>query len=177
MNNKINLSLVVLCALTLSSCNTDSEYINYPTYSYSNINQPYNINSYNMVSTDYKYNSDYQYREKQEVRVPDSYYVGEYHSPVSFKDRDQTWVNSQNPQGYTIELTEGEKASQVAQVLYKAPKNDRMAQVKYDRDGKTHYKGVYGTYKSAEEAQKALNSLPAEIKGGASVINWSSVQQ
>lgn len=170
MNKKINLALMTLCAFTLSSCYTDTDYIRYPAYSYSNLNEPYSIKTYNMA------NYDYKYQERQEVKVPDSYYVGEYHSPVSFKDRDQTWVNSQNPQGYTIELTEGDRASQVAQVLTKVPKSDRMAQVKYDRDGKTRYKGVYGTYKTAEEAQKALNSLPSDIKGGASVINWSSVQ-
>lgn len=172
MNDAFKLTMIGICAFSMSSCSMmdKNEYPNYPTYVYDPA-QPYTLNNYNTV------NYDYSYRQKQEVVVPDSYHVGELHSPVSFKDRDQTWVNSQNPQGYTIELTEGEKASQVAQVLYKAPKNDRMAQVKYDRDGKTHYKGVYGTYTSAEEAQKALNALPPEIKNGASVINWSSVQQ
>lgn len=103
--------------------------------------------------------------------------MGDLRSPVSFKDRDQNWVNSQSPQGYTIELVEGDKAAQVAQVLYKAPKNDRLVQVKYEQDGKTHYNGVYGTYRSADEAQKALNALPPEIKSSASVVNWSIVQQ
>ncbi|KTD41010.1 SPOR domain-containing protein [Legionella parisiensis] len=171
MDKKINLALMAICAFILSSCTKGSDYMAYPAYSYTDITEPYAINSYNMV------NYDYRYQQKQEVKVPNSYYVGELHSPTTFKDRDQNWVNSQNPKGYTIELVEGDKASQVAQVLYKAPKNDRIAQVKYDRDGRTRYKGVYGTYGTAEEAQKALNALPPEIKSSASVINWGSVQQ
>lgn len=91
--------------------------------------------------TDYRAR-DYNYGNQsgQSVVVPDSYHVGEYHSPVSFKDRDRNWVNSQNPQGYTIQIADDEKAAYVAQKLYKAPKNDRMAQVKYYQNGKTHYK-------------------------------------
>lgn len=170
MNTQFKLALIGLCAFTTSSCTMmdKNEYSNSPTYAYDPA-QPYTLNNYTMI------NYDYGYQQKKEVVVPDSYHVGAFHSPVSFKDRDQTWVNSQNPNGYTIELAEGDKASQVAQVLYKTPKNDRMAQVTYDRDGKTHYKGVYGTYTSAEEAQKALNALPPDIKNSASVINWSSV--
>ncbi|KTD04261.1 SPOR domain-containing protein [Fluoribacter gormanii] len=171
MDKKINLALMVVCAFIMSSCTKDSEYLTYPAYSYTDITEPYAMNSNRML------NYDYRYQPARAVNVPDSYHVGELHSPVSFKDRDQTWVNSQNPQGYTIELAEGDKASQVAQVLYKAPKKDRMAQIKYERDGKTRYKGVYGTYGTAEEAQKALNSLPPEIKSSASVINWGNVQQ
>ncbi|WP_058520091.1 SPOR domain-containing protein [Legionella tucsonensis] len=170
MNKKINLALIAIGAFIISSCTKESDYMTYPAYSYTDTTEPYAMKSYNMV------NYDYRYQQKQEVKVPNSYYVGELHSPTSFKDRDQSWVNSQNPQGYTIELVENDKASRVAQVLYKAPKNDRIAQVKYDRDGKTRYKGVYGTYNTAEEAQKALNALPPEIKSSASVINWSSVQ-
>jgi septal ring-binding cell division protein DamX len=116
-------------------------------------------------------------QSSQGVVVPDSYHVGEYHSPVSFKDRDKGWVSSQNPQGYTIELADDQKASKVAQKLYKAPKNDRMAQVRYQKNGKPYYKGVYGTYNSPEAAQKALDQLPAELKQGAGVKSWGSVQE
>ncbi|MBI2785917.1 MAG: SPOR domain-containing protein [Legionella longbeachae] len=171
MNNKIILALMGIGAFSMSSCSTmgDSEYLTYPTYTY-DVSQPYTLNNYNMV------NYDYKYQQKQDVVVPDSYHVSEFQSPVSFKDRDQTWVNSQNPQGYTIELVEGNKASKVAQTLYKAPKNERMAQVKYDRDGKTYYKGIYGSYGTASEAQKALNALPPELKNSASVVNWNNIQ-
>lgn len=173
MANTNKFILLGVCAFNLSSCSMidTTENLSYPAYAYTyDATQP---ETYTNYTTN---NYEYRYPQKQEVVVPDSYHVGEMRSPVSFKDRDQAWVNSQNPQGYTIELVEGDKAAQVAQVLYKAPKKDRMAQVHYDHDGKTRYKGVYGTYSSAEEAQKALNALPPEIKSGAAVINWNSVQ-
>lgn len=125
---------------------------------------------------DYGY-SDYEYsNQSQMVDVPDSYHVGEYHAPVSFKDRDKQWVNSQNPQKYTIELADDEKAAAVAKKLYQAPKSDRSAQVQYQKNGKSYYKGVYGSYDSPEAAQKALDGLPTDIKQGAGVKNWGSVQ-
>jgi septal ring-binding cell division protein DamX len=179
MNNKIKFTALGFCALGISSCmmeDSTSRNLVYPAYpSYDN-RQFYNQGNLDMVnySDNYKYNEAYE--SKQSVVVPDSYHVGEMHSPVSFRDRDQTWVSGQNPQAYTIELAEGDKASQVAQVLYKAPKNDRMAQIKYEQGGKEYYRGVYGSYHSAEEAQKALDALPADIKGRASVKNWRSVQ-
>ena len=80
-------------------------------------------------------------------------------------------------QNYTIELADGDKASEVANTLYKAPKNDRMAEIKYQKDGKTYYKGVYGSYPSLEAAQQALTTLPDEIKQKAGVQTWGSVQQ
>lgn len=169
MNKNIKICIMGICALTLTACTVDeSTYQYYPIY-YNNT-QPYTMYDYNTVNYDYKYN------EKQDVVVPESYHVGELHSPVSFKDRDQNWVNGQDPNGYTIELVDGDKASRVAQVLYKAPKNNRMAQVKYERDGKEYYRGVYGSYTSSDEAQKALNALPPEIKNSASIKNWSNVQ-
>lgn len=183
MNNKIKSSLVGFCSLGLSSCmimeNSTSQNLNYPAYATYDT-QFYNQNNLNRVPENYKYDA-YKYSEdsssKQNVTVPDSYHVGEAHSPISFKDRDQNWVSGQNPQAFTIELADGEKASQVAQKLYKAPKNDRMAQVKYQRGGKEYYRGVYGSYNSAQEAQKALDTLPADVKNGASIKNWGSIQK
>ena len=160
------------CTVGLSSCMVYDDNLagNYQTYAY-NDNQLYPKMDYSSS------NAGYQYQLSEgAVRVPDSYHVGEFHSPVSFKDRDKTWVTGQNPQAYTIELADGEKASQVAQKLYKTPKNDRMAQIKYQRNGKDYYKGVYGTYPDAQSAQKALEGLPEDIKKGAGVKNWGSVQ-
>ncbi len=172
MNKKIKLILVTLCALELAGCMTyeeasDDNYRNYV----------YNDNRINTQFTGYDAGITYRPEATSAVSVPDSYHVGEYHSPVSFKDRDRNWVSNQNPQGYTIEVADDEKASLVANKLYKTPKNDRMAQVKYQRDGKDYYKGVYGNYPDAQSAQKALDALPAEIKQGAGVKNWGSVQQ
>ncbi|WP_131781393.1 SPOR domain-containing protein [Legionella gresilensis] len=112
----------------------------------------------------------------REVKVPESYHVGAYHSPTRAKDRDRNWVSNQNPQGYTIEIADGEKPAQVAKKLYLAPKNDRMAEIKYQRDGRDYYKGLYGSYSSKEDAEKALNNLPAELKQGANIKDWSSIQ-
>lgn len=172
MNNKWKSILLSLSVLNLSSCMvTDNEGYSpsYQSYTYDNSQLYPNVNSYD---TSYRYANS-----EQVVNVPNSYHVGEYHSPVSFKDRDRTWVSGQNPQAYTIEIAEGDKASQVAKQLYKMPKNDRMAQVKYQANGKPHYKGVYGTYPDVQSAQKALDALPSDVKQGASVKNWGAVQQ
>ena len=171
INNKIKLIALAFCAVNLSSCAMyDDTLTTYQSYAYDDSRLYPQVN--------YRLNN-YSYQTRpgnQAVSVPDSYHVGEYHSPVSFKDRDRSWVSSQNPQGYTIEVADDEKASKVAQKLYKAPKNDRMAQVKYQRNGKAYYKGLYGTYDSPEAAQKALDALPPEIKQGAGVKNWGNVQ-
>lgn len=160
-----------LCTVGLSSCVSYQENYTpgYQAYVYDN-SQLYPQGNYRML------HSDERNQGNQAINVPDSYHVGEYHSPVSFKDRDRNWVSSQNAEGYTIEVADDEKASQVAEKLYKAPKSDRMAQVKYQHHGKTYYKGVYGTYNNAKEAQKALDALPEDIRNGAGVKSWGSIQ-
>jgi septal ring-binding cell division protein DamX len=165
-----------LCAINLHSCvmnqqsvSTDYNraYVLYtydPSHSYP---QPYYQNYQRY---------DYNTMPTQSVEVPESYHVNSLSAPVSFKDRDRTWVNSQNPGNYTIEIADDEQASQVAQKLYKAPKKDRMAQIKCKTNGKQHYKGLYGSYASQEDAEKALNDLPSDLKQGAGVKNWSHIQ-
>jgi len=143
--------------------------------------EPYNSNAYqgSMLYPD-GYDSTGstvdQVSNKQTVVVPESYHVSSMHGPVSPKDLDRSWIDSQSPQSYTIELAEGDKPSQVAGAMSKAPKNERTAEIKYQRDGKPYYKGVYGSYSSYDEAQQALNALPNDVKQGAGIKAWESVQ-
>lgn len=174
MNNRNRYLAIGLCTLSLTSCADLDERVSsdYPTYAYTYNDSRLYYPQNNYSSSQYYYAAP----EKKSVEVPDSYHVGAYHSPVSFKDRDRDWAKGQNPQKYTIELADGDKAAQVAQKLYKTPKSDRMGQVQYQRDGKPYYKGLYGSYDSSEAAQKALDALPAEVKQGAGVKSWGSVQ-
>lgn len=163
-----------ILVLALSSC-AEMNNQTYEHYGYSSY-----PNYYPMQMQGSYMGSDISYESQQqpaaEVSVPDSYYVGPARTPVSFKDKDKQWVSSQNPRAYTVEVADDEKASKVAGKLYQLPKNDRMAQVKYQRDGKGYYKGVYGSYESQEAAQKAIDALPADLKAGAAVKDWESVQ-
>lgn len=173
MLNKTRIAgYLCFCIAGLSACtnmmNPTSNPKAYTNYQYTpeSTTQSY-IDSYNSPYSDY---------QEKPVVVPESYHVGVNHSPTPHTDVDREWVNSQNAQNYTIELAEGEKASDVANALYKAPKSERMAEVHYQRDGKSYYKGVYGTYPNQEAAQKALNSLPEDMKAKAGVKTWGSVQ-
>lgn len=161
------------CILNLTSCMVQDEAnysASYQTISY-NSSPYYPMSDYSTSDAGYRYQTG-----STEVTVPDSYHVGAFHSPTSFKDRDKTWVSGQNPQGYTIALAEGEKAAQVAKTLYKTPKTDRTAQVKLQQNGKAYYKGLYGSYPDAASAQKALDALPDDVKKGAAVTTWGSIQ-
>lgn len=182
----IGLMIISLTACTITE--QDGYYpagyqgYNYPAYDYKPY-RPWSGGSVTNTHGSYLYDSDsyntsYQnYREKSAPVVPDTYYTGPARAPVSFKDNDKNWVNSQNPYGYTIQVADEEKASKVAGKLHKVPKNNRMAEIRYQKDGKNYYKGVYGTYENKEAAQKAMENLPADIRQGASVQGWQSVQR
>lgn len=166
---------LIPCITLLAACSgmNDSvpDYTPYQSYTYNHV-------SWYSPNTNYSNAVDYTYQEKPQsrVNVPETYHVGAFHSPLSAKDRDRNWVSQQNSQGYTIEIADDEKASQVAKKLYQIPKNEPMAEVNYQRGGKQYYKGLYGSYNSPEEAQKALNALPEDIKKGAGIKNWSNVK-
>lgn len=169
MNRIIKGACVGFGFLTLTACTSMDDSMETPPATYTYDFTP------NYFHEDYQVRS-YSYDSPKTVTVPDSYYAGTTQTPVASKDLDKSWVSGQKAQGYTIEIADGEKASSVAQTLMKAPKNERTAQVKYQRAGKTYYKGLYGSYESSEAAQKALEALPASIKQGAGVKNWGVVK-
>lgn len=110
-------------------------------------------------------------------RSAKSYHFSNSGSPKSHKQRDAEWINSQNPNNYTIELAEDEKASNVAKKLFNTPKQERMAQYKSQKDGKTVSKGIYGSFKDSESAKKALDKLPADVRDKAKVKTFGNAQQ
>lgn len=170
--NRLQYLIMSLGAGVLCSCTVDDspDYSQYAAYNYSELQY---TQSYDANPDMY---SQYPMSGSGMVTVPESYHVGANHSPTPAKDSDKNWVSNQNPQGYTIEIAQDQKAAKVASTLYKAPKNNRMAEIKATKNGSTYYKGLYGSYPSYEEAQKALNSLPDDIKQGAGIKNWGSVQ-
>lgn len=171
MNSRLKLLSVTVSVMSLCACAmvNPNGYTNYQSYNYEDL-VPY------AEGTSGPETYQNAVEDKKQVFIPNSYHVGAYHSPASFKDRDRTWVSSQNPQAYTIELAEGDKASYVAGKLFKAPKTDRAAQVSYQKGNQSYYKGLYGSYASKEAAEQVLASLPDEVKSGAQVKSWASVQ-
>lgn len=167
---------ITLCAVGLSACtslyNKSSD-----THTYPSKNRDAAIQLYpDGYDNGGAYAPDQVNAASIKPVVPDSYHVGDATAPASFKERDNGWVGKQNPQGYTIEIANGENAANVASSLQKAPKNERAAEVKYKQDGKQYYKGVYGSYPTYEAAQQALNALPDDVKQGASVKTWGNIQ-
>ena len=170
MSKKRRFLSLYLCVASLSACTTYSP-SSLPAYQYSYEDTHFYPDKYQSGI----YSSD-QDQETKQVMVPESYHVGVNHSPTPHTDRDRTWMDSQSAQSYTIELAEGDNASRVASTLYKAPKNDRMAEIKYQKEGKTYYKGVYGSYPNLEAAQGALKALPQDMQQTATIKTWGSVQ-
>lgn len=110
-------------------------------------------------------------------RSAKSYHFSNSSSPKSHKQRDIEWINSQNPGGYTIELAEDEKPASVAKQLFNTPKQERMAQYKHQKNGKTVHTGIYGSFKDSESAKKALAKLPADVREKAKVKQFGSSQK
>lgn len=188
MKTKINKAGILICTLAISSCSMmkmDSESDNYYSpYSFGQKKQTATAPLYpdgydNTVNISENVDNTYQGTSMpaaKTVTVPESYHVSTDSAPVSFKDREKSWIGRQNPQNYTIQIDNSGNASDVAKTLQRAPKDARSAEVKYERDGEKRYRGVYGTYSSYEAAQKALNNLPSDLKQNAQIKTWGSVQ-
>ena len=181
--NRQQLILLSVCCVGLTACgrmNSERDYSYETSGGYYGVYHDSNL--FSSTASSYSYGYD-NYAPNEEasmntegVTVPETYHVGSDYAPVPAKDRDRTWVSAQNPEGYTIEIADGDKASQVASKLYQAPKKERMAEVQYYRNGGQYDKGLYGSYSSYEAAQQALDALPENLKQQAGVKSWREVQ-
>ncbi|MCC5791531.1 MAG: SPOR domain-containing protein [Legionellaceae bacterium] len=176
---KTSIAVVMIGAFSLSACmQYGGRY-----YSERSLYQGHTYGDYEeRIDPEYGQYSDDQQRNMEEQRssrvsVPDSYHVGSRHSPERHQSRDNSWIRSQNPQGYTIQLAEGAKASAVAAALTRAPKRDRMATLKSFENGQVYFRGLYGSYHRYDEAKQALEALPEDLRGQAQIKKWSSVQR
>ena len=124
MSSSIKYAGIVVSICTLCACSSfnPNGYTNYQTYT------EYGTDLYPEGYENTANYTDYP-APKQSVSVPESYHVSAYHSPIKPKDVDQQWVGSQNANGYTIEVAEGEQPASVAKTLLKVPKNERKAEV------------------------------------------------
>ncbi|MCR9192318.1 MAG: SPOR domain-containing protein [Gammaproteobacteria bacterium] len=122
---------------------------------------------------DSNYGSNGSNRGSKTVVVPESYHLGASNSPVASKDADRQWVDTQSPNGYTIQIAHDQKPAPVAKKLYKAPKTERSAEVKSQSGS---YLGLYGSYPTREAAESQLNALPDDLKNNAQIKHWGIVQ-
>lgn len=153
-------------SLLLQSCGMNSMYSDRSSHWMSNYGYSYG----------YDYDTDYRYRPKRAIHEERGYHLSQGATPTSHKHRDREWIYQQNQQHYTIEVGSGDKASSVAKKIHKSPRTGGSAQFRHKRGNQTVYTGVVGSYKSREDAEKALNSLPEEVRGTAKVRNWGRVQ-
>ncbi len=188
MKNKLRTLTIIACSLGLTACMLDSEQSidGYDPYSKRPSSMLYPEGYESPANDTTIYDTTPQPTTSSTpiispqgvgVVVPETYHVSTTHGPTSVHDVDTSWVNQQNPNHYTIELAESNKASQVARILASAPKHARTAEVQTQRNGQSYYTGVYGTYANKEDAEQALNTLPDNIKSNANIESWSQVQQ
>jgi septal ring-binding cell division protein DamX len=95
---------------------------------------------------------------------------------VSAKNVDVSWVEQQNPSNTTILLTSDNKPLPVSMALMQAPKDERSAALKYEKNGQIYYSGVYGNYNDQASAEQALQKLPENLRKNARIVNWTAVQ-
>lgn len=173
MYTKIKLFSIVCSSVCLSACMLNGENSNTSYYS------PNNEQQTTLYPEGYETMGNYDHppmlqRDTTEVIVPQTYHINNAStSPTLAKDIDKNWVSNQNPESYTIEIASDNKPATVANILYKAPKTEHTAEVQV-KNGQ--YEGLYGTYNSISAAQQTLNALPENIRQGATIKTWGSVQ-
>lgn len=92
--------------------------------------------------------------------------------PQTAHQSDREWVSSQPANAYTIQVAKHAKPSQVAKVLYQAPKTAHVAEVATA----SGYIGVFGSYHTQEEALQAMQTLPEGIRKEAKITPWNQIR-
>lgn len=93
-------------------------------------------------------------------------------APTRPKDSDLNWMSAQPAENYTVELSRSMQASEVAKVLYRAPKTERMGEISTSNG----YVGVFGSFHSQEAAMSAVEQLPEPLRKGARIVQWRDIQ-
>lgn len=173
------LVMLLLCSCSTMSYYQSTSYVPYQGYTYDEYDGYYGPDSMYFYGSGgsqqqgyYGQNQPQKNNQGNQITVPNSYYSGGYNSPEPSQTRDEQWVSRQNPNGYTIQISQGNKAYQVAKDLMKAPKSNRTAAV----PTASGYVGVYGSYPTYEQAQHAYDNLPANLRKNATIKSWGSVQ-
>ncbi|MDP3559839.1 MAG: SPOR domain-containing protein [Legionellaceae bacterium] len=178
MNLFIKISTVSSLALLLCACNTflenKSTELDVFPYSFDDIDT--RVPEPPETQYEYSYNDSIPVTsDKASPRVPNTYHVGSYHGPISPKERDKNWAMQQNPTFYTIAVAESDQASVTAKELQQVPKDNRTAEISYQKQGNTRYLGLYGTFQSQAEAETALKKLPAATQEKAQIKTWRDI--
>jgi DamX protein len=80
----------------------------------------------------------------------------------SMREQQPSSVSATHP--YTIQLTNGSNKEQIMQFIKKHNLQNKATYHQDTHNGKVSYSVVYGSYKTREEAQKALSNLPASVR-------------
>jgi len=87
--------------------------------------------------------------------------------PGSVSDDYESWLWSQDPRKFTLQLLGARQTESVQQFLRKyADLNGKAVYFHTRHDSRDWYAVVYGVYASREQAQQAIKRLPAELQSG-----------
>ncbi len=76
----------------------------------------------------------------------------------------QDWVKTQNPNHYTLQLASSTNADLIRKYFEENALTGKAGYYKNKREGEYWYALVYGAYPSAREANKAIASLPEDLR-------------
>lgn len=96
---------------------------------------------------------------------------------TSSSPRREEWIREQAPDHYTLQLVTASNEASVASLIDRPEFGPDRAYFSRRLADRTGYTAILGVYRSREEAQQALSSLPAELqKTGPWVRSFAEVQ-